>query len=225
MKTKKLVIVGTGETADIAYEYFTHDSPYEVVAFSVNKEYINQNELFGLPIVEFEDLEVLYPIDAYEVFVAISYVKLNRVRRKMFESCKAKGYTCANYISSKAFVWHNVKLGENIFVFENNVIQHKVSIGNNVILWSGNHIGHQTVIEDHVYISSHAVISGFCRIGESSFIGVNSTLNDNVTIAEDTIVGSAALIVKNFTDKGYLLIGSPAKVASKTSYESFNVFG
>jgi sugar O-acyltransferase (sialic acid O-acetyltransferase NeuD family) len=225
MKTKKLVIIGTGETADIAYEYFMHDSPYEVVAFSVNKEFINQKELYGLPVVEFEVLENLYPKDEYELFVAISYIKLNRVRKKMFDACKAKGYTCASYISSRAFVWHNAEIGENSFVFENNVIQHKVCIGNNVIIWSGNHIGHQTVIEDHVYISSHAVISGFCRIGESSFIGVNSTFNDNIFIAEDTIVGSAALIVKNFTERGRLLIGAPAKEADKTSYESFNVFG
>lgn len=223
MKTKKLIIIGTGETADIAYEYFTHDSQYEVVAFSVNKEYINQKELFGLPVVEFEVLENFYPKDEYELFVAISYVKLNRIRKKMFDACKAKGYKCANYISSKAFVWHNVELGENIFVFENNVIQHKVRIGNNVILWSGNHIGHRTIIQDNVYLSSHCVVSGFCNIGANSFLGVNCTFNDNVSLAEDTVVGSGALIVKSYSDKGLLLVGTPAKPSSKNSYELFNL--
>jgi sugar O-acyltransferase (sialic acid O-acetyltransferase NeuD family) len=223
MKTKKLVIVGAGETADIAYEYFTHDSPYEVVAFSVNKEFINQNELYGLPVVEFENLENLYSTEYYEVFVAISYVKLNRVRKIMYEACKAKGYKCANYISSKAFIWHNVTLGENIFIFENNVIQHKVNIGNNVILWSGNHIGHRSTIQDNVYLSSHCVVSGFCTIGANSFLGVNCTFNDNVSLAEDTVVGSGALIVKSYYEKGLLLVGAPARPANKTSYEVFNL--
>ena len=36
-KTHKLVIVGDGEFGDIAYQYFTYDSPYEVVAFAVER--------------------------------------------------------------------------------------------------------------------------------------------------------------------------------------------
>ena len=56
---------------------------------------------------------------------------------------KAKGYAAATYVSSRAFVWHNVVLGDNVFIFESNVVQHHASIGNDVILWSGNHIGHR----------------------------------------------------------------------------------
>lgn len=221
-KTKKLIIVGTGETAEIAYEYFTHDSPYEVVGFSVSRQYIKEPEFYGLPVLEFETLEEKYPPESFEVYVAISYVKLNRARASLFNQAKAKGYTCANYISSHAFVWHNVQLGENVFIFENNVLQHHVTIGNNVILWSGNHIGHRTRIKDHVYLSSHVVISGFCEIGEYSFLGVNSTFNDNITVGRDNVIGSGALIVKN-TEDGKLMIGSPAKAAAKSSYEAFNV--
>ena len=222
MKNKKLVIVGIGETAEIAYEYFTHDSNYEVVAFSVNKEYIKEPYYLGLPIIEFENLENKYTPNDYEVYVAVSYVKLNRHRAKMYNAVKTKGYKCANYISSKAFVWHNVEIGENVFIFENNVIQHKVKLGNNIILWSGNHIGHQTIIKDHVYISSHCVISGFCEIGEYSFLGVNSTFNDSIIVAKDNVIGSGALIVKN-TEPAKLMIGSPAKAAARSSYEAFNV--
>ena len=42
---KKLVIVGAGEFAEIAYEYFTYDSDYEVVGFAVEKAYIKEKEL------------------------------------------------------------------------------------------------------------------------------------------------------------------------------------
>lgn len=221
-KNKKLIIIGTGETAEIACEYFTYDSPYEVVGFSVSKQYIKDPEFYGLPVHEFETLEQNFPPSEYEVYVAISYVKLNRVRANMYNQAKAKGYTCATYVSSKAFVWRNVVLGENVFIFENNVLQHHVKVGNNVILWSGNHVGHRTVIKDHAYLSSHVVISGFCEIGEYSFLGVNSTFNDNIKLGKDNIVGSGALIVKN-TEDASLMIGSPAKPAAKTSYEAFNV--
>lgn len=221
--SKELIIYGIGETAQIAYEYFTHDSDYTVVAFTADEDYINQDTLFGLPIIPFENIEKKYPTSSYMMFAAATYNQLNRVRAIMYNKAKAKGYTLANYISSKAFVWHNVKLGENIMIFENNVVQHMCEIGNNVVLWSGNHIGHQTKIKDHVYLSSHCVISGFCVIGEYSFLGVNSTYNDNITIAPDTIVGSGALVVKNNEKKGCVMVGSPARAASKTSYEAFNV--
>jgi sugar O-acyltransferase (sialic acid O-acetyltransferase NeuD family) len=222
LKDKKLVIIGLGETADIAYQYFTFDSQYEVVAFSVNHNFIDSSSHEGLPVVDLEMIDELYDPAEFYVFIAVSYVKLNRTRKKLYEYVKAKGYKCATYISSKAFVWNNAVIGENCMVFENNVIQHKVKIGNGVILWSGNHIGHQTIVEDFVYISSHVVISGFCKIGSCSFIGVNSAFNDNIQLGIDNIVGSGSVVNKS-SSKGCLLIGVPAQISLKSSYEVFNV--
>jgi len=222
-KTKKLVIVGAGEFGEIAYEYFTFDSEYEVVAFAVEKQYRKIEKLFGLPVIDFEECVTKYPPAEYDVFVAITYVQLNRARKRMFEQCKSLGYHCASYISSHAFVWHNVEIGENTFIFEDNTVQYHVKIGNNVILWSGNHIGHRTVIEDDCWLTSHDVISGFCRIGRGSFIGVNATLGDNVTLGEDTVFGAAAVTVKSLPAKGCVYVGSPAKKLDKTSYEQFGV--
>ncbi|WP_241993656.1 hypothetical protein [Helicobacter sp. MIT 05-5293] len=42
---KNLVIIGTGETALLAYEYFSFDSDLEVCAFAVSKEY-KKGEVF-----------------------------------------------------------------------------------------------------------------------------------------------------------------------------------
>lgn len=222
-KTKKLVIVGAGEFAEIAYEYFTYDSKYKVVAFAVEKEYRKQEELFGLPVIDFENIMDQYPPEEFETYIAVTYAKLNRVRRKLFLSCKEKGYHCASYISSRAFVWHNVEIGENTFIFEDNTIQYHVKIGNNVVLWSGNHIGHRTVIGDDVWLTSHDVISGFCNIGSGSFIGVNATLGDNVRLGSDTVFGAGALTVKSLPEPGKVYVGSPAKSLNKTAYQQFRV--
>ena len=221
--SKKLIIYGIGETAQIAFEYFTHDSEYNVVAFTADQDYIKEDKLCGIQVVTFETIENKFSNNEYEIFVAATYNQLNRVREIMFNKAKAKGYKLASYVSTRAFVWHNVKLGENVFIFENNVIQHQCEIGNNVVLWSGNHIGHQTKILDHAYLSSHCVISGFCIIGKHSFLGVNCTFNDNISIADDTLISSGALVVRNSEFKGALLMGSPARAASKTSYQAFNV--
>lgn len=219
---KKLIIFGIGETAEIAYEYFTYDSDYEVVAFTADKEYIKTETMFDLPVIPFDEIEKGFSPQHYSMFAASTYNRLNRVRALMYRKAKEKNYQMANYISSNAFVWRNVKLGDNIMIFENNVLQHHVQIGNNVVLWSGNHVGHRTIIEDHAYLSSHCVVSGFCKIGKFSFLGVNCTVNDNIEIGEDNIIGSGALVIKS-SGKGELLVGAPAKPAGKTAFEVFNV--
>ena len=221
--TAKLVIVGAGEFAEIAYEYFTYDSSYDVAAFAVESKYRDKDTLFDLPVIDFEKISELYSPEEYETFVAITYTKLNRVRKRLFSACKQMGYRCASYVSSRAFVWRNVEIGENSFVFENNTLQYHVKIGNNVVLWSGNHIGHRTVIEDDCWLTSHDVVSGFCHIGTGCFIGVNATLGDNVTLAEDIVLGAGALTVKNLTEAGQVYVGSPAKLLGRTSYQQFGV--
>jgi len=182
---EKIVIIGDGETAELAYEYFTHDSPHEVVAFCVEREYAKKTELFGLPVAHFEEVEKLFLPSDHKAFVAISYTKLNRVRARLYAATKAKGYTLVSYVSSKAFVWRNVEIGDNCFILENNVLQYAVRVGNNVVLWSGNHVGHQTVIKDNAFVSSHVVISGYCEVGENCFLGVNSSIANNVKIGKD----------------------------------------
>lgn len=216
---KRLVLIGAGEMAQIACEYFEHDSDYEVVGFSVERQYLTQSTLAGRPVVPYEELETYFPPSEVEAFVAIPASQLNRLRTRFYLDAKRRGYRFATYVSSRAFVWRNATIGENSFIFENNVIQPFVSIGNNCILWSGNHVGHRTVVHDHVFVASHAVISGFCEIGESSFVGVNTTFNDHVKVAADNVIGSGALVHRD-TEQGRIYVGSPAKaVPDRSSFD------
>lgn len=220
--SKRLVIVGDRAFAEIAYEYFTHDSEYEVAAFSVEKEFISCGELFGLPVVPFELLESSYPPDENCVFVALTYAKLNRVRTRLLAEARTKGFKPVSYVSSRAFVWPNVELGENCFVFENNVVQPFVKIGDNCILWSGNHIGHHSVIGSNCFISSHVVISGFSKVGDNCFFGVNSTVAEGLEIAPDCVVGAGALVLRD-TEANKVYRGNPATHGPKSAAESFGL--
>ncbi len=223
-KKHQLVIVGAGEFAEIAYEYFTYDSDYEVVGFVVEKAYIKETTLFGKPVTPLEDIMKDYPPEKFILYTAVTYTQFNRVRKRLYEHCKKLGYSFATYISSKAFVWRNAEIGENSFIFENNTIQYHSKIGNNCVLWSGNHIGHRSVIQDNCWLTSQAVISGFCNVGRNCFIGVNATLGDNVKIPDDTWVGAAACLVKSPSEeKGKIYVGVPAKPLPASAYEKFDV--
>ncbi len=221
-KSKKLVIIGNSAFAEIAHEYFDADSNYEVIAFSVEREYLKSEELRCLPVVAFEELETNFDPATHEVFVAATYTQLNRLRTRLSKAAKEKGYRLASYVSSRAFVWRNVELGEHCFIFEDNTVQPFVKIGENVVLWSGNHIGHHSVIQNNCFISSHVVISGFCDIGENSFIGVNATLANNVSIAKDNWIGPNISIMKN-TEVGALYKTDQPEPAKITATRFFKI--
>jgi sugar O-acyltransferase (sialic acid O-acetyltransferase NeuD family) len=197
VKHKKLIIVGASAFAEIAYEYFDSDSPYEVVAFAVEEAFLDSTDKFGLPLVALETIEQRFSIAEHDVFVAATYTQLNRLRARLAHIAKAKGYKLASYISSRAFIWRNVVIGEHCFIFEDNTVQPFVTLGNNVVLWSGNHIGHHSKIGDNCFISSHVVVSGFCNIGENTFLGVNCTLANNVVIGKDNWVGPGITLTQN----------------------------
>jgi sugar O-acyltransferase (sialic acid O-acetyltransferase NeuD family) len=211
-KTKRLVLIGDSAFAEIAYEYFTHDSEYEVVAFAVELAYLKRNTLFGVPVVPFETVEQNYPPGEHFFYAANVYTQGNKLRTRLYQAAKDKGYTAASYVSPRAFVWRNVQLGEHCFIFEDNVVQPFVRVGDNVVLWSGNHIGHHSVIGSHCFIASHVVISGFCEIGESCFFGVN------IKVGRDCVVGAGALIIRDAAD-GQIFKGAATAPDPITVYE------
>lgn len=204
---KPLVIFGSGDLAQLAHYYFSTDSNYEVVAFTVDANYIKESEFCGLPVVAFEDVANNYPPDSYDFFVALSYSKLNAVRKEKFLAVKEIGYKLVSFISSRATVLNEGRIGENCFIFEDNTIQPFVTIGDNVTLWSGNHIGHHSVIHDHTFIASHVVISGWVEVGEQCFVGVNVTLRDHIKIGDRCVVGAGALLLADAAPEG-VYIGS-----------------
>ena len=217
----KLVLVGDAPFAQIAYEYFTADSEYEIVGFAVESEFLTDRRLFSLPVIPIERIEEEFPPDEYHAFVAIAYNTMNRVRARLYRELKEKGYDVPTYISSEAFVWDNVEVGENCFVFEGNTLQPWVELGNNVVLWSGNHVGHHSTIGDHTFVASHAVISGFVDVGEYCFIGVNATVANNVSIADNCLVGAAANILDDTKENAVY----GARPTEPTEYSAFDYFG
>lgn len=194
LKTKKLVLFGLGDLAQIAHEYFTEDSPYDVVGFTVEQEFMTYKEFCGLPVVAFEDVETYFPPETHDMHVCIIYKKMNRCRKKISAMAKDKRYDLASYISSRAYVSSSVRIGEHVFIFEDNTLQPFVTIGSNCILWSGNHIGHHSKIGNNVFASSHIVVSGHCDIGDNSFIGVNSTLANNTKIGKESWIMHGSVV-------------------------------
>lgn len=214
----RLVLFGAGDIARLSLYYFRHDSEHEVVAFTVDKEFRQAEEFLGLPLVEFSQISDLYPPDEFEMFVALSYTQMNRLRAARYERARELGYRLASYVSSRCSFLTDQPVGDNCLILEDNTIQPMARIGNDVTLWSGNHIGHDSVIEDHCFIASHVVISGYVRVREYCFIGVNATLRNSITIAPRTLIGAGAVITSD-TVEGGVYVPQRTVLLDKRSHE------
>jgi sugar O-acyltransferase (sialic acid O-acetyltransferase NeuD family) len=211
-----LVIFGAGDIAKLAHFYFTTDSEHEVAAFVVDAEYAAGDNFLGLPLIAASDVVRLFPPAEYQMFVALSYSRMNRLRREKYEWGLQQGYAMASYVSSRCTYLAQERPGSNAFILEDNTVQPFVRIGANVTLWSGNHIGHDSVVGDHSFISSHVVVSGHVSIGQQCFIGVNATLRNSITIGDRTLIGAAAVIMKH-TPPDSVYLGSRSERFSKRS--------
>lgn len=214
---RDVVIFGAGQIAEVMHYYLTVEGKRNVVAFTVDEAFRKVDELLGLPVVPFEAIEQRYPPADYEMFVALSFRRVNKDREEKVAAAEAKGYTLASHVSPDATVWNGFVLQPNTIIMEHNVIQPYVTIGRNVIMWSGNHIGHHSRVEDHCFIASHSVISGSVTLGEGSFVGVNATVRDNVIVGKRNVLGAATLILADTPD-GAVFAGQASTMSKVPSH-------
>lgn len=212
----KIIIFGNGEIAQLANYYFENDSDFEVVAFCVDKEYIKSDFFEDKPVVNYDNIENIYPPENFKMFIALSYAKMNTIRQEKYFSAKSKGYRLVSYISSRCNYLSKFEPGDNCFILEDNTIQPFVKIGSNITLWSGNHIGHHSELQDHIFISSHVVISGHCTIQSNTFLGVNSTIGHNVIISRGTLIGAGVIQTKTTEENGVYLPPKSTKIDKKS---------
>ena len=215
-----LVIIGNTTNARLAHFYFTRDTDYNVVAFSVDPGFIPQNQkddgFCGLPVIPLGELPEKYPAASTHAFVAVGYMKMNAVRKYLYEHVKKLGYTLPNYISPQCTLRSEEHMGDNNFILEDNTIQPFARIGSNNVLWSGNHIGHDVRIADHWFLTSHVVVSGFVRIESSCFLGVNATLRDGIALGERTLIGAGAVVTQS-TEPGSVHVPARSVALDKNS--------
>lgn len=216
-----IIIYGKGDFAKIILHYLQQDSVFNVVAFCVDKAYIDNDTFCDLPLIAFDDIESKYPSDAFKAFVAVGYSNM-RARKTMYEKIKTKGYDCINYISSNALIDSSVEIGENNVILANTVLEAFVKIENNNIIWSSCNICHDVKISSHSFFASQSLIGGFSKIKNNCFIGFNSTVLQNIILEKETLVGAKSLVLKN-TQEYTKYMGNPAKNISRHEEEGIRI--
>ncbi|AHB99286.1 PglD-related sugar-binding protein [Francisella orientalis] len=209
---KNIIIYGKGNFAKQMLYYFNTSSDYKAIVFCTDNKYITNSTFCNLPIISFDEIEFEYPPNIFKAFVAAGYSNM-RARKMMFESIKAKGYTCVNYISPLAIIDSSVQTGENNVILQNSVIEPYVRIRHSNIIWSSCNICHNVNIYSNSFIASQSLVGGFSIIKNNYFIGFNSTIIENITLEDKALIGAKSLVLNN-TEKHSKYLGTPAKRVS-----------
>lgn len=211
----KIIIYGTGTLSELLYYYITNDSNYEIIAFTVDNEFLREKEFCNLPVVSFENIEDIYCPNEHGMIIAIGYSYM-RKRRLIYNRIKEKKYLLINYIHSSVNI-NNTLIGEGNIILKNTTIEPFVTIGDNNILWSSVNLSHNSKISSHCFFASQSLVGGFTKVKDNCFIGFRSTLIQNIIVEKETLVGACSLITKNTTAYGRYM-GVPAiKVGSHKS--------
>lgn len=217
MKTK-VVVFGTEQISSLAWFFLTHDSPYQVVAFTVDRAYLQRDTHEGLPVIPFEDLTVHYPPGEVHLLIALGYRRINGLRRERYLAAKAQGYKFVRYLSSHASTWSDLQWGEHCLIYDQAIIQPFVRIGDNASVRSGAHLAHHCNILDHSFVGARATLGGDVTVGEQAFIGIGAVIRSGLTIAARCFIGAGAVVVAD-TEADCVYVGNPARKIAKTALE------
>ena len=89
---RKCVIFGTTDFGKMLRYYFEKYADVQIVAYTVDKAYLESDTYDGLPAVAYEEVEKAYPPTEYTMVIALGYKKMNQIRQQKFEDAKRKGY-------------------------------------------------------------------------------------------------------------------------------------
>jgi len=217
--TSPVVIFGTLRSASLARYCLEHDSPLRVAAFTVDRSYALATEHEGLPLIPFEELESRFGPDDCRLLIPMGYQQMNAVRRERYEQAARRGYRFASYVASRASVWPDVEIGENVLIYEHAVIQPFCRVGSNCIIRSGANVGHHCQVGDHAFVASGVLMGGAVRIGEQAFVGIGAVLRDQIEVAPRSFVAAGAVVTAD-TEADRAYAGHPARPLAKTALEA-----
>lgn len=205
----KIILFGAGATAQVL-DYHLTQAGHEVVAFTLDQNYIHTPSIFGRPVVPFETLTQQFSPQHYTLMIAIGYAKVNQLRAERLQQAREKGYRLFSYISPSATLWQGHPPTTHCKIGEQTLIQPFAQLGENVFIGSKCIIGHHAKIGDHTFMGSGVVLGGGVEIGTAAFLGSGAVVRNKAKIGKRCIIGAGAVILEDTPDESVFL-AAPAQ--------------
>lgn len=161
------------------------------------------------------DEEIMkYPAETIRLVNGIGSVRVNPLRRQLYEQFKTRGYRFASVVHPSAIIAADVVLSEGVQIMAGAIIQPGCHIGANAVINTGSVVDHDCHVGAHAHISPGATLSGGVQIGENAHIGTGATVIQGVKIGRNGLVAAGAVVVRDVPD-GATVSGVPAKEGLK----------
>jgi UDP-perosamine 4-acetyltransferase len=170
--------------------------------------------LLDAPVLGGDEEVIKYPIEKIYLVNGIGAVRVNPLRRQLFEHFKSKGYRFTSVVHPSAIIASDVALSEGTQVMAGAIVQTGCYIGMNAIINTGSVVDHDCHIGDHVHIAPGVTISGGVRIGENTHIGTGAIVIQGIKIGRYCLVAAGAVVIRDVPDDA-TVAGVPAKECLK----------
>lgn len=216
---KKVIIFGINQFSELLYFNLKRDKNFEIVAFTVDSEYINEKYFLGVQVVAFENIDKLYNPSEYDMFICVGYNKMNTIRKEKYYQAKKMGYKILSYVHETSIVQTN-DIGEGTIIFEGVIIGPFAKIGNCNVIYPQVNIAHHTNVGDFNFFAISCAIAGDVSIGNCCFFGNNCTLKNDIKVADYTLVGASAYLGHDIIEEKMVIVPPRSvKLQNRTSFD------
>lgn len=216
---ENVVIYGETAFAERIYSYIKFEKSMNVIAFTNAKAFKEKDSIQGIPVIAFEELNEKLGSKDFGILIAVGYVQMNNIRKKIYKECKDAGHRIATYISQASTLYSD-DIGEGCIIMPNVYIGPGVKIGKCNIFESSTCLTHDNLIGDFNFISTNCTFGGNAIVKNFCFIGLNATIKSSITIADYSLLGMGCVQNKG-TDPLCVYVGNPSrKLENRSSLDT-----
>lgn len=194
--TKKIIIYGINQQAQQLYYYLNAELPGRAEAFTVDRDFFQEEMLLGKPVIPFEDVESKYPPTEYCILLSFGYKNMMRNREEKYWNCKKRGYEIVNFISKDAKVYTS-DIGEGVIIYPNCVIAPFVKIGNGCFFETSCTIAHHSQIGKFNFFAPGVTTGGAVKIGNNCFFGISAVIASCRKINDMSVIGAGVTVTND----------------------------
>lgn len=211
MRTKRIIVVGAGNTIDELFPIIKNASiekQYKLVGIlDDDKKYYKKNYK-GVPIhvgienaKKFKNCQFVFGIGSY---------KNKNSREKIFKKMAVSKEYFPNIIDPLTRIEDNVSLGFGNIIYPYSVVCSGTKIKNFCILTYSTIVAHDVKIDSFTLIGSRTSILNNADIGKEVFFGANVLVAENIKINSFSRIIMGSVVLNNVSKK-QTVFGFPAK--------------
>lgn len=204
------IVIGAGGHARVVLDILLNRRPEMKLILLDADQSLWGSKVMGVDILGGDNLlPELFQRGASKAIVALGATRGGGLRKRLFDTYSAIGFTPVEVIHSTAVCSKWAELGHGVQVLASAVINAGARVGRNTIVNTGAIIEHDCRVEDHVHVATAARLCGGVRIGEMAHIGAGAVLREGVKVGPRAVVGAGAVVVRDVTEST-VVAGCPA---------------